>query len=115
MPLQKSIELDSGDTGEHFELNYFHWDNHRKEFSGHLSIYKSAAHRAAGKPPQRNIVAKVRALGTKFDQYFSSEALSKAGRNHAEQAYWVAQNDPECVISDYHKPDKPLFADAKIV
>lgn len=115
MPLRKSIELDTGDIAEHFELNYFHWDNHKKEFSGHFSAYKSEAHRKAGKPPQKNIVAKVRAMGEKFDLYFSPQSLAKCGRHHIDQAYWVAQNDPDCVISDYHRPDKPMFSDAKIV
>lgn len=114
MPLTKPIETNTGDTGEHFEIMYFHWDAHKREVSAHFALYRNAAARAAGKLPQKTTIAKVRCHEAKFDLYFSLAALAKTGRNHVEQAYWVAQNDPSCVLSDHHSIEHPLFADAKL-
>ena len=115
MALKKQIETNTGDTGEHFELMYMHWDAHKKEFSGHFELYKNQAAKQAGKLPQKTIVAKVRAQGAKFDLYFSDEAIAKSGRTHKDQAYWVAQNDPSCLVSDYSSKENPLFAGAIVV
>ncbi len=120
MHLTKSIETNTGDIGEHFEIMAFSWDAHKREFSGHFALYKNAAARLAGKLPQKPIIAKVRCYADKFDQHFGHAALAKAGRNHIEQAYWVAQNDPECIVSDHQPRDMdgkigtPLFPDAKL-
>lgn len=115
MPLQKPIQTNTGHPGEYFEISYFHWNANTKEVSAHLSLYKDQASKLAGNRPMIPIIAKVRCQGAKFDEHFSDAAITASGRNHKDQAYWVAQNDPACVVSDYHSVEKPMLAGAKTV
>lgn len=71
----RTVELDSGETGNHLVVNYFHWDAHRQELSAHLSLYKSKVHYEAGKPPMRPIMAKIRANGEVFTKTFGHDQI----------------------------------------
>lgn len=99
MPYKKTIELSSGDTGEHLEIGYFHVDYVARTASGHLHLWKTAEHKARGCAPQRMTVAKIRLEGPLFDKYLSDGAIAAAKTTHLNQFYAAAKADAAATVT----------------
>lgn len=111
MPYKKTIELPTGDTGEHLEIGYFHVDYIARTSSAHVHLWKSRAHRLRGAAPQRQTLAKIRLEGALFEKYLSDAAIATAKISHRDQFYAAAKADPQSVTSDWQMPgDAPLFS-----
>lgn len=94
MALQKSITLPNGAAGNYVRVGPYTWDPIAKESSAHLLLFVSAAQRTANPTASLCLIAKLRLIGAKFDQYLANSVLDGETVTVLGQLYAAAKLEP---------------------
>ena len=91
MALQQTIALSNGQTGNYIRVGSYLWDPITRQASANLLLYTSAAFRESAPSDPVCLIAKLRLVGDKFDEYLANSVLNGLTDTVVAQLYAAAK------------------------
>lgn len=94
MALQKTFTLPNNQNGSYIRIGAYRWDRVAKEASAELLLYTDATFAAKAAAQPICLIARLRLVDAKFDQYLANSVLDGQSVTVVGQLYLAAKNEP---------------------